>query len=164
MGYNHLHMEENLIPRKLPPFRSFIPFSILLALIGWGGVFYLINSTLPTLGPRWLFFFFITLAMTGTGLPMIVFLNIRFPSYPPIDTPVVIRQACWIGVFSGVIAWLQLGRILTPGIGVVIAVALVVIEGLIRFREKSRWSPAESETTDSPVQNEGIFPPEDKPE
>lgn len=157
-------MEDNPIPRKLPPFRSFIPFSILLALIGWGGVFYLINSTLPTLGPRWLFFFFITLAMTGTGLPMIVFLNIRFPSYPPIDTPIVIRQACWIGVFSGVIAWLQLGRILTPGIGVVIAVGLVVIEGLIRFREKSRWSPMENGTPDELVHNEGIFPPEDKPE
>ncbi len=95
---------------------------------------------------------------------MIVFLNIRFPSYPPIDTPIVIRQACWIGVFSGVIAWLQLGRILTPGIGVVIAIGLVVIEGLIRFREKSRWSPMENGTPDELVQNEGIFPPEDKPE
>jgi len=155
-------MEENPIPRRLPPFRAFIPFSVLLAVIGWGGIVYLINNTIPTLGPRWLFFFFITLAMTGTGLPMIVFLNIRFPSRPPIDTPVVIRQASWVGVFSGVIAWLQLGRILTPTLGVIIAVGLVVIEGLIRFREKSQWNPAPTETTEDLMQNEGLFPPEDK--
>jgi drug/metabolite transporter (DMT)-like permease len=157
-------MEETPIPRKLPPFRSFVPFAILLAVIGWGGIYYLISSTLPTLGPRWLFFFFLTLAMTGSGLPIIVFLNIRFPSYPPIDTPVVIRQACWVGVFSGVIAWLQLGRILTPTIGVIIAVGLVVIEGLIRFREKSRWAPAQPEPSTEETNTEGIFPPEDNPE
>lgn len=99
--------------------------------------------------------------MTGSGLPVIVFLNIRFPSYPPIDTPVVIRQACWIGVFSGVIAWLQLGRILTPAIGVIIAVGLVVIEGLIRLREKSKWNPASSEPTADDTPLESPLPPED---
>lgn len=154
-------MEETPTPRKLPPFRSFIPFAVLLAIIGWSGIYYLISSTLPTLGPRWLFFFFLTLAMTGSGLPVIVFLNIRFPSYPPIDTPVVIRQACWIGVFSGVIAWLQLGRILTPAIGVIIAVGLVVIEGLIRLREKSKWNPASSEPTADDTPLESPLPPED---
>lgn len=147
-------MDANQFPRKLPPFRSFLPFAIVLALIGWVGVAFLIQSTLPTLGPRWLFFFFVTLGTTGIGMPVIVFLNIRFPSVPPIDANVVIRQACWVGVYSGIIVWLQLGRILTPTIGVIIAVGLVVIEGLLRFREKSKWNPGGGEPTsaETPLQ------------
>lgn len=165
MRYNNLIMEPSIYPRRLPPFRAFLPFSILLAVVGWGGIIFLVNNTLPTLGPRWLFFFFITLAMTGTGLPMIVFLNIRFPSNPPIDTNVVIRQASWIGVYAGVLTWLQLGRILTPTIGVAIAIGLVVIEGFIRMREKSRWSPDEKleNSTESEDQiHEGFLPPDDQ--
>jgi len=158
-------MESLNNPRKLPPFRAFIPFAILLAVVGWGGLAYLINNTLPTLGPRWLFFFFITIAMTGTGLPIIVFLNIRFPSVPSIDTNVVIRQASWVGVYAGVLAWLQLGRILTPTIGVVIAVGLVVIEGFIRMREKSRWNADDkTDQPDEPTDSiqEGFLPPDDQ--
>ena len=167
-------MESIDYPRKLPPFRAFLPFAVILSVIGWGGVLFLVMNTLPTLGPRWLFFFFITLATTGTGLPIIVFLNIRFPSIPPIDTNVVIRQACWIGVYAGVLAWLQLGRILSPTIGVAIAVGLVVIEGFIRMREKSRWNPQamsdemsedkESEgATIDPI-HDGMLPPDDHAE
>lgn len=158
-------MESLTNPRKLPPFRAFLPFAVLLAVVGWGGIALLINNTLPTLGPRWLFFFFITIAMTGTGLPIIVFLNIRFQSVPPIDTNVVIRQASWVGVYAGVLAWLQLGRILTPTIGVAIAVGLVVIEGFIRMREKSRWDP--DEKTEQPAESgdpihESFLPPDDQ--
>jgi len=153
-------METAPTHRKLPAFGSFLPFSILLALVGWLGVIYLIITTLPTLGPRWLFFFFITIAMTGTGLPVIVFLNLRFPSYPPIDTPVVIRQACWIGVYAGILTWLQLGRILTPTVGVIISVGLVLIEGLIRFREKSQWSPSNKEQASESDSSTNINPPQ----
>jgi hypothetical protein len=148
--------------RRLPSFVSFLPFAIFLALVGWGGLAYLVYTTLPTLGPRWLFFFFVTIAMTGTGLPVIVFLNIRFPSFPPIETSVVIRQACWVGVYAGMVVWLQLGRILTPTIGAFIAIGLVIIEGLIRMREKSRWNP--NPQSDTPVTIEEIHPPNDHPE
>lgn len=129
-------------PTRLPSFRSILPFSIFLSVTGWLGTLLVVLNTLPTLGPRWLFFFFIDLALTGTSLPLIFYLNIRFPSYPPIGVPVVIRQACWVGVYGGIIAWLQLGRILTTGLGVAIAIGLVVVEWLIRFREKSRGKPS----------------------
>lgn len=160
--------ESNSSPRPLPPISAFLPFSIILALVGWGGLIYLINNTLPTLGPRWFFFFFVTLAMAGTGLPVIVFLNIRFPGNPPIETSGVIRQACWVGFYGGIITWLQLGRILTPSTGVLIAVGLVVIEALIRMREKSRWAPAGNAddagaSDDSPAEIEEFHPPEDHP-
>jgi hypothetical protein len=152
-------METNPPPRRLPPFSSFLPFALLLFVVGWGGLIYLIVTTLPTLGPRWLFFFFVTLAMTGTGLPVIVFLNIRFPGNPPIDTPIVIRQACWVGIYGGIIVWLQLGRILTPSMGMLIAIGLVVIEGLLRLREKSRWMPT-SESAQTVTIDE-FHPPDD---
>lgn len=159
-------MEPPLLPRRLPPFTSFLPFSILLMLIGWGGLVYLVIFTIPTLGPRWLFFFFVSLAMTGTALPVVVFLNIRFESVPPIETGSVIRQACWAGVYGGVIVWMQLGRILTPTIGMFIALGLIIIEGLIRLREKARWAPeATTESTpDQPITIEEFRPPEDPEE
>ena len=137
-----------------------MPFAIFLALVGWGGLAYLVINTLPTLAPRWLFFFFITLATTGTGLPVIVFLNIRFPSVPAIDASVIIRQASWIGIYSSIIVWLQLGRILTPSMGMFIAVGLVIIEGLLRMREKSRWAPIQ-ESDGSSATIEEFHPPDD---
>jgi hypothetical protein len=68
-------------------------------------------------------------------------------------------------VYAGVLAWLQLGRILTPTIGVAIAVGLVVIEGFIRMREKSRWNP--DEKTEQPTEagdpiHESFLPPDDQ--
>jgi hypothetical protein len=152
-------MQPNPPVRRLPPFSSFIPFSLFLFVVGWGGLAYLVTSTLPTLGPRWLFFFFVTLGMTGTGLPVVVFLNLRFPSNPPIDTSVIMRQACWVGIFGGIVVWLQLGRILTPSIGMFIALGLVVIEGLLRLREKSKWNP--NGTPEQPVTIDEFHPPDE---
>lgn len=144
-------------PPRLPPFRSILPFSFIIGLTGWAGLFIVIYTSLPTLGPRWLFFFFVVLALTGTFLPVIHYLNVRFPSVPPIGIPVVIRQACWVGVYGGILAWLQLGRILSTSVGLAIAIGLVVIEGLIRMRERSRWGADEGGGDDQSSEND---PPE----
>jgi hypothetical protein len=141
-------------PFRLPPFRSVLPFSLIIGLIGWGGLALVVITSLPTLGPRWLFFFFVVLALTGTFLPVITFLNIRFPSEPPIGMAVVIRQACWVGVYGGILVWLQLGRILSTNIGVAIAVGLVVVEWLIRLREKSRWAPRDGSDLENSSETE----------
>ncbi len=121
---------------------------ILLALIGLGGLAWLILGTLPTLGYRWLFFFFATLAACGTALPVMYFLNRRFPSTPPADGQVIIRQSIWFGVYIGLLVWLQLGRVLTLPIAIFIAAGLIVIELLLRMWEKSRWKPPQ-ETPDA---------------
>jgi hypothetical protein len=141
-------------PFRLPPFRSVLPFSFIIGFIGWAGLALVVFTSLPTLGPRWLFFFFVVLALTGTFLPVITFLNIRFPSEPPIGMSVVIRQACWVGVYGGILVWLQLGRILSTNIGVAIAVGLVVVEWLIRLREKSRWAPQDGSDPENPSTTE----------
>jgi hypothetical protein len=126
-------------PKKF--FRVFLPLSVSLTAIGWGGLILVIRSTLPTLGPRWLFFFLGVFAITGPALPVVYFLNKRFPSDPPVQGMVILRQALWVGVFGSTLAWLQLGRVLSPGLAVILAVVFVLIEFLLQLFERSRWNP-----------------------
>lgn len=124
-----------------PPVRTFLPAAIILAVLGWGGIAALIFLTVPSLGPRWLFFFLSVLAMTGVALPLAAFLNLRFPSTPPASASVILRQAIWAGIYFPTLAWLQIGRVLTPSIALLLLVGLVLIEFLLRLREKSQWKP-----------------------
>ena len=128
---------------KQPTFAFYLITALILALIGWGGLAAVIWFTLPTLGPRWLFFFLGVLALSGTMLPLVYFLNRRFPSNPPAEPGVILRQAIWVGVYGSVLAWLQLGRMLSPMVAGVIAIALLLTEVLLRMREKARWRPKE---------------------
>lgn len=116
--------------------------SIFIATIGWVGLFFLLQYTQPFLGPRWLFFFLLTMGGSGTALPVVYFLNIRFPHDPPANTSVIIRQAVWFAIFIDMLAWLQLGRVLNSILTVVIAIGIIVIEKLIRLVERSRWQPS----------------------
>ena len=125
--------------------RTFLPLSIVLSVIGWGGLLIVLRSTVPTLGPRWLFFFLGVLALTGPALPIVFFLNLRFPSDPPVQEMVILRQALWVGLFGSTIAWLQLGRVLTMGLALILAGVFVLIEFLLRLFERSRWNPNKGE-------------------
>jgi hypothetical protein len=124
-----------------PPVRTFIPAAIILAVLGWGGLYFLVSLTIPTVGPRWLFFFLSVLALTGTGLPVIAFLNQRFPTNPPVSSGVIVREAIWVGIYFPTLAWLQLGQVLTPALSLLLAVGLLAIELLLRLRERSQWKP-----------------------
>lgn len=117
--------------------------SLLLMAVGWGGLAWLVNSSLPTIGPRWLFFFLLPLALSGTALPVIYFLNLRFPSFPTVKSGVIIREAIWVGIYGDLIAWLQLGRILTPSLMGFIAISFILVEILLRINEHSHWKPDE---------------------
>ena len=124
-----------------PSVRSTLPAAIILALIGWAGLTYLFISTLPTLWPRWLFFFFSVLAVSGILLPVAAFLNRRFPTRPPATLNAIIREAALVGIYISALAWLQLGRVLTMPLIILLAFGLTLIEFLIRLRERSRWEP-----------------------
>jgi hypothetical protein len=128
--------------RPRPSFlKTFLPLTLVLTLIGWVGIWIVISSTLPTLGPRWLFFFLGVIALTGPALPITYYLNQRFPSNPPVDGMVIVRQALWVGVFGSTLTWLQLGRVLTPALALILAGVFTLIEFLLRLFERSRWNP-----------------------
>ena len=129
--------------QKSAPLYLIIITSLFLALIGWSGLVFLILYTLPTLGPRWLFFFFFMLALSGTVLPVVHFLNIRFPSTPLANGPVIVRQAMWVGIYGDLIAWLMMGRVFDTARAVFLAIGFIVIEILLRMSEQSHWKPKE---------------------
>jgi hypothetical protein len=125
-------------------YRSYLYSGLLLAAVGWGGLTLLIRFVYPTLGPRWLFFFLLTLALCGTALPAIVYLHRRFPSEPRADWDTILRQTIWVGAYGNLLAWLQLGRVLTLFLAFFLALGFILIESLLRLRERSRWEPQET--------------------
>ncbi len=132
-----------------PPFRPFLVAAILLFVLGTG-LFALVVFTLePAVWARWLFFFSGALALTGLALPVAWFLNLRFPSEPLAGTNVIIRQASWVGVYGGLLAWLQQEHLVSLGVLVALGLGLFVIEYLIRMRERSLWRPPTVEETTS---------------
>jgi hypothetical protein len=130
-------MQQTTSPRIF----SFLPTIMFLMITGWGGLLVLIYSYPPTVWPRWLFFFFGVLAVTGTALPFVAFLNRRFPSTPPAEPNVVMRQAIWVGIYLPTLAWLQIPRVLTVAQVIMLGVAFIIIESLLRLRERSQWTP-----------------------
>lgn len=123
---------------------KFTPFalsSLLLMLVGWGGLYFLVNQTLPYVWPRWGFFVLVLLALTGTLLPIVYFFHRRFPGDKPAEANVIVRQAMWFGVYGATLAWLQLGRLVTIYVILGLAAGLAAIEYFTRLREKSHWKP-----------------------
>jgi hypothetical protein len=111
--------------------------AILMMLIGWGGLYGLITTELPRVGARWLFFVLMFMAVTGTVLPVIRWVNVRITPRSRILPPggVLVRQAVWIGLFAVTCAWLQIPRVLSAPIAFFLALALLVIEVFLRSRE-----------------------------
>jgi hypothetical protein len=105
-----------------------------LILIGWGGIFLLVQNVLPTPGARWVFFMLLYIAIVGTGLPFIRFLNHRFIGTFVSDA-VIVRESLWFGLFVTTCAWLQIWRALSWPVAMLLALAIVVIEGFLRIRE-----------------------------
>ena len=126
------------------PNSSFLPYlasAISLFVLGWGAAAFAIIALTPTVWARWLLFFGGTLGLSGLALPVTWFLNLRFPSEPPVGSTVIVRQAIWVGVYGVLLVWLQQARLVTLWISLGLALGLVAIEYLVRMREKARWQP-----------------------
>lgn len=121
--------------------RAFLPASLIITLLGWGGLLAVVNFSEPNGGTRWAFFFFAVLGLTGLALPVVAFLNRRFLSNPPPTQSVILRQAIWVGIYLPTLAWLRIGRVLNVSIALLLIAGLVLIEWLLRLRERSLWQP-----------------------
>jgi hypothetical protein len=137
-------------------FRQYMVSTICLFIIGWGSAAYAILMLTPTVWARWLLFFGGALGLISLALPVTWFLNLRFPSDPPVGAAVIMRQAIWVGVYGALLTWLQQERLVSLWIGLGLAAGLIAIEYLIRMRENARWQPA----TNMPSNTTGQ-PPED---
>ena len=124
---------------RSPSFKAFLPTIVVLIVIGWGGIVILLNSTEPTLWPRWLFFLLVVVAITGTTLPATVYLNHRFVSRPPANARVMVRQAMWMGIFTATLFWLNYGQVISFSLAMIFLVGFTAIEVFIRLWERSQW-------------------------
>ena len=128
-------------PQNTSSFRPYLASTISLLVLGWGAVFSAILVLTPTVWARWLVFFGGTLGLTGLGLPIMWFLNLRFKSNPPAGAGVIVRQAIWVGIYGALLIWLQQVRLVTIWSSLGLAAGLIAVEYLIRMREKARWQP-----------------------
>lgn len=111
--------------------------AVALMLLGWGGLYLLVTTTVPRVGQQWLFFLLLQIAVTGTALPFVRYLNVRFTPVTA-DLPpggVIVRQSIWIGLFTLLCAWLQILRVLNLSVAFFLAVVLLGIEIFLRSRE-----------------------------
>jgi len=126
----------------VPGFGKIFITTILLLVIGAGGLGYIFFFLEPRLGPRWLFFFFLTILSSGTALPLVYLIQRRIAkTYVPAG--VLIREALLFAVLIDIIAWLQIGRILSNIIIFFLAAGMVLIEYFLRLSEKAVFKPDE---------------------
>lgn len=130
-----------------PSFRPHIIPSLILLLIGWGGLYALALFTLPFVWARWGFFALWVVALTATSFPVIYFVTTRFSS-EKLEPQVLVRRALWVGVFGATLAWLQLARLVNVYVLLGLAFGLIAIESLLRLRERARWHAPEMEDDD----------------
>ncbi len=120
-------------------YRSLIIAAIIMAVVGWMGLIILLSTTLPTVGPRWLFFFLMTLAVTGTTLPFVWMLHRRFSKDGGAPSSTLLREALLFSLYVEFLIWLQINRSLSLALAILSALSLMGIEYLLRLLERNRW-------------------------
>lgn len=125
---------------EIPDHRGVLAAAALMAVFGWAGLYLLVTTTIPTAFPRWLFFVSLYFAVTGTVLPFVRFLTLRFLREDAAVSSggVLLRESIWIGLFVVACAWLQIPRVLNPAIAFFLALSLLVVEVFLRIRERAQ--------------------------
>ncbi len=113
----------------------------MLAVIGWGGLAGLVLNVDPRSPlPVWAFFLLWLMAITGTAVPFVRYLNRRFAREAAPEA-VLLRQSLWVGFFGAACAWLELSNLLSPATAVLLVAGLAGVEWFLRLRERARWAP-----------------------
>ncbi len=125
-------------PGNTGEYRGVMLASLLMFVVGWGGLIYLIVNTRPRIGGEiWLFFILLQIAMTGSAIPFVRLFCARRTSSPDEQplTGIVVRRSVWIGIIVVTCAWLMIPRYLTLPIFLIVSLLFVVIEIFLRNRE-----------------------------
>ena len=135
---------------------SFLPitiFSIFLALISWVSLGLLFLYTSPTLGPRWIFFFLMYIAIIGTIFPILILINRRINRQDGGNINVALRQSLMLGFYFDLIIWLHMGRVLDLTTAFFILSIIIAIEILIQVFEGSQWQPNKPQENMDEIRN-----------
>ena len=127
--------------KRSPSFITVLPLALLLAIPGWFGLIYLMTSTIPDLGNRWLFYISLVCAITGTAVPIVAYLNRVAAPFGPATFDIIVRESLLVGIYAGALLWLNKGQVLSFGLALILAVGLILVELLLRFRYRSEWHP-----------------------
>ena len=107
--------------------------AMVMMMVGWGGLAQLIATTRPRIGGEiWLFFILLQIAVTGTAIPVVRFLCMRFK---PARAGVIVRRSVWVGIMAVTCAWLLIPRALSLSFVLILLLLFVVIEIFLRSRE-----------------------------
>lgn len=126
-----------------PRIRSILPFSLLVAVPGWSVLIYLMTSTEPNLGNRWMFFAAVIFTAAGTSAPIIALVNRILRPVAPAFYETIIRESLMVGVFAAVLLWLNKGQVLTAGLAIILGVGLLLVEFFMRLRSRAEWRPGQ---------------------
>jgi hypothetical protein len=124
----------------LPPFGKILIITLFLVMIGGSGLIFTLFMLEPRLGPRWMFFFFLVIFGAGIALPGSYIIQRRFAK-DDVPSRVLVREAILFGTYLALLAWLQLGRILTNLITAIIGIGFLLFEMLLRMAERSTFNP-----------------------
>ena len=107
-----------------------------VALLAWLGLWGVIQ--LPVTGPtRTLFFALLFCAITSTAMLPFAYLNARFGRCRHWRTFLArfVRQSIWLGLLIVVLGWLQMRRILTTVLAMILIAVFVLTETFLLTRE-----------------------------
>lgn len=124
--------------------RLIIIVAILVAVIGWWGIYELTRQVGPEQpGARTFFFALLLVAVAGTLAPAAAYLNRRLaPEAAAADPWRFFRHSVWGGLCVVICAWLQMHRTFNVGFALIVGLIFVAIEILIiRLRAESEGQP-----------------------
>jgi hypothetical protein len=123
------------------PILPLIFFCTLLSLIGWSGLGLIILYLPPTIGPRWLFFFALFIAISTMFVPVFYLINQRIERDRELSIIPSIRESLELAFYINLLVWLLMGKVFDGVTAFLLLVVLTGIEVLIRMIERSRFNP-----------------------
>ena len=111
-------------------------YAVTASVLSWAGLWGMIQ--LPVTQPtRVVFFFLLFAAVTSTTMPPIAYLNARFGRCRDQRTYQIryIRQSVWLGLFVVIAGWLQMRRLLTTTLALIVMAVFVLTETFLLTRE-----------------------------
>lgn len=121
-----------------------LPVGLILSAIGGTGLVFVFLNTQPFIGPRWLLFFFVSVLACGLSLPVFTMLQNRFAK-KKLTEGVLVRECILFAVYIDLLLWLQLGRVLSNAIILLLGIGFTLLEVFLRISEKAVFTGGEKD-------------------